>query len=107
MRDKAVDEVTGLLFPFAYEVIFTEARTPRAISAGQLQEIAGHHAERSIVIPDAEEALEAVLAKARPEDAIFVTGSLYLVGAVAAGLETAGKGRAGVRKDLKWRAMHG
>jgi dihydrofolate synthase / folylpolyglutamate synthase len=80
MRDKAVDEVTGLLFPNAYEVIFTEARTPRAISARQLQEIVGHHAGRSLVIPDAEEALEAALAKARPEDAIFVTGSLYLVG---------------------------
>jgi dihydrofolate synthase/folylpolyglutamate synthase len=80
MRDKAVDEVTGLLFPFAYEVIFTEARTPRAISAGQLQEMAGHHAARSLVIPEAEEALDAVLAKARAEDAIFITGSLYLVG---------------------------
>jgi dihydrofolate synthase/folylpolyglutamate synthase len=80
MRDKAVDEVTGLLFPHAYEVIFTEARTPRAISAGRLKELAGHHAVRSLLIPDAEEALETVLAKARPEDAIFVTGSLYLVG---------------------------
>jgi len=80
MRDKAVDEVTGLLFPFAYEVIFTEARNPRAISAGQLLKIAGHHAARSVVIPVAEEALEAALAKARPEDAIFITGSLYLVG---------------------------
>jgi dihydrofolate synthase / folylpolyglutamate synthase len=80
MRDKAVDEVTGLLFPFAYEVIFTEAQTPRAISAGQLQEIAGHHASRSLVIADAEEALETVLGKAGVEDVVFVTGSLYLVG---------------------------
>ncbi|HEY4979963.1 MAG TPA: folylpolyglutamate synthase/dihydrofolate synthase family protein [Candidatus Acidoferrum sp.] len=80
MRDKAVDEVTGRLFPQAYEVIFTEAHTPRAISAAQLQEIAGHHAERSLVIPDAEKALETALIKARPGDAIFITGSLYLVG---------------------------
>lgn len=80
MRDKAVDEVTGLLFPLAYEVIFTQAKTPRAISAAQLQEIAGHHAERSVVIADAEKALESVLTKARAADAIFVTGSLYLVG---------------------------
>ena len=80
MRDKAVDEVTGLLFPQAYEVIFTEAKTPRAISAAQLEEIAGHHAIRSMVISDAEKALEAALEKARPEDAVFITGSLYLVG---------------------------
>jgi dihydrofolate synthase/folylpolyglutamate synthase len=80
MRDKAVDEVAGLLFPYAYEVIFTEAQTPRAISAKQLQELAGHHAERSRALPDAEAALDEALTKARPEDAIFITGSLYLVG---------------------------
>ena len=84
MRDKAVDEVTGILFPHAYEVIFTEARTPRAISAAQLEEIAGHHAERYSIIADAEKALETALAKAQPEDAIFVTGSLYLVGQLRA-----------------------
>jgi dihydrofolate synthase/folylpolyglutamate synthase len=80
MRDKAVDEVTGMLFPLAYAVFFTEARTPRAVSATQLAEMAGHHAERSSIHPVAEEAMEAALAKARPEDAIFITGSLYLVG---------------------------
>jgi len=80
MRDKAVDEVSGILFPHAAEVIFTQPGTPRAVSAAQLAEMAGHHAARFSVIPDAEKALEAALAKARPEDAIFVTGSLYLVG---------------------------
>jgi len=80
MRDKAVDEVTGALFPLAYEVLFTEARTPRAISATQLARMAGHHAERYTVYPEAERALEAALEKAKPEDAVFITGSLYLVG---------------------------
>jgi len=80
MRDKAVDEVTGALFPQAYEVLFTEARTPRAISAAQLARMAGHNAERYIVYPEAESALEAALEKAKAEDAVFITGSLYLVG---------------------------
>jgi dihydrofolate synthase/folylpolyglutamate synthase len=80
MRDKAVDEVTGSLFPHASEVIFTQPGTPRAVSAAQLANLAGHHAERYCVIDDAEAALDAALAKAQPEDAIFVTGSLYLVG---------------------------
>jgi dihydrofolate synthase / folylpolyglutamate synthase len=84
MRDKAVDEVAGVLFPHAYEVIFTEARTPRAISAAQLGEVAGHHAERFVLIADAEKALQLALEKARAEDAIFVTGSLYLVGQIRA-----------------------
>ena len=80
MRDKAVDEVAGSLFPHAAEVIFTQPGNPRAVSAAQLAEVAGHHAERFTVISSAEAALDAALAKARPEDAIFVTGSLYLVG---------------------------
>ena len=80
MRDKAVDEVTGMLFPHAHEVIFTQPGTPRAVSAGQLAEMAGDHAKKFAVIEDAERALESALAKAGPEDAIFITGSLYLVG---------------------------
>src|SRR5467141_3938680 len=80
LRDKAVDEVAGLLFPHAAEVIFTAPRTSRAVSATQLAEIAGHHAARFSVIPDAERAFEYVIAEAAPEDAIFITGSLYLVG---------------------------
>jgi dihydrofolate synthase / folylpolyglutamate synthase len=80
LRDKAVDEIAGILFPRAAEVIFTEPRTCRAISATQLAEIAGHHATRSSVISDAEQALEKALSDARPEDALFITGSLYLVG---------------------------
>jgi len=80
LRDKAVDEVAGLLFPHAAEVIFTAPDTSRAISAKQLAEIAGHHATHFSVIPEAERAFEHALAKAMPQDAIFITGSLYLVG---------------------------
>jgi dihydrofolate synthase/folylpolyglutamate synthase len=80
LRDKAVDEVAGQLFPHAAEVIFTEPRTSRAISAPRLAEIASHHASRFTVSSSAEQALDQALAEAAPEDAIFVTGSLYLVG---------------------------
>jgi dihydrofolate synthase / folylpolyglutamate synthase len=84
LRDKSVDEVAGWLFPLAAEVVLTEPRTPRAISAAQLAEIAGYHARHSETVPDAERALDHVLAKAQPEDAIFVCGSLYLVGQLRA-----------------------
>jgi len=80
LRDKAVDEVAGLLFPHAAEVIFTAPSTSRAVSPAQLAQIVGHHAARFSVIPDAEQAFEHALAEAAPEDAIFITGSLYLVG---------------------------
>jgi dihydrofolate synthase / folylpolyglutamate synthase len=80
LRDKAVDEIAGVLFPRAAEVVFTEPRTSRSISASQLSEIAAHHAGHSSVIADAEQAFDYLLSKATPQDAVFVTGSLYLVG---------------------------
>src|SRR5213080_806171 len=80
LRDKAVDEIVGQLFPHAAEVIFTEPRTSRAISAPRLAEIASHHASSFTVISSAEQALDQALAEAAPGDAIFITGSLYLVG---------------------------
>jgi dihydrofolate synthase/folylpolyglutamate synthase len=80
LRDKAVDEVAGLLFPLAAEVVLTAPSTSRAISASQLEEIAAHYANKCTTIADAEEAIEYALSKASPEDLIFITGSLYLVG---------------------------
>ena len=80
LRDKAVDEIAGQLFPHAAEVIFTEPRTSRAISAARLAEIASHHAASFSIVSSAEQALDQALAEAAPADAIFITGSLYLVG---------------------------
>jgi len=80
MRDKAVDEIAGTLFPYASEVIFTQPRIARALSAAQLAEMAGEYAPQFRVIPNAEAALEEALASAGLNDAVFVTGSLYLVG---------------------------
>jgi dihydrofolate synthase/folylpolyglutamate synthase len=80
MRDKAVDEVTGLLFPLAAEITFTQPNNPRAVSASQLAHMAGHHAAHFSIVDNAEAALDVVLAHAHPDDVIFVTGSLYLVG---------------------------
>jgi dihydrofolate synthase / folylpolyglutamate synthase len=80
LRDKAVDEIAGVLFPHAAEVIFTQPRTTRAISVSQLAEITSHHAGHFTVIPYPEPALEYALERAAPHDAIIVAGSLYLVG---------------------------
>ena len=98
MRDKAVDEVTGLLFPLASEVIFTQPGNPRAVSPAHLAEMAGHHAKHFTVIKDAEDAFDAALAKARPEDAIFITGSLYLVGQLRYAWKERGKVACGEKR---------
>ena len=80
MRDKAVDEIAGLLFPAADSVILTEPLQPRAISAPLLSEMTAHLARESAIVRDPAEALERAIAMASPDDAVFATGSLYLVG---------------------------
>jgi dihydrofolate synthase / folylpolyglutamate synthase len=84
LRDKAVDEVAGYLFPLATEVVITEPKTARAISAAQLADIVSHHASHVSAIPDAEKALESILARAGRSDVVLVAGSLYLVGQIRA-----------------------
>jgi len=81
MRDKAVDEISGLLFPRASAVILTASISqPRAISPTVLAEMTGHHASSLEIIPNPEQALERALELASLEDVIFITGSLFLVG---------------------------
>lgn len=80
VRDKAVDEIAGTLFPRAERVIFTEPRQSRAISAEVLAEMTGHFAKSFAVERDSWRALEGALEIASPGDAVFATGSLFLVG---------------------------
>lgn len=80
MRDKAVDEIAGLLFPRAQEVFLTQPNQSRSISAPLLAEMTSHLAPRFRVVIDPVEAFDLALSMAAPEDAVFVTGSLYLVG---------------------------
>ena len=42
--------------------------------------MAGHHARRVEVVPNPSHALERALELASPEDVVFITGSLFLVG---------------------------
>ncbi len=95
LRDKAVDEIAGLLFPRAAVVILTSPVQSRAISAPVLAEMAAHHAQRAEVVPSPIQALERALELASPDDVIFVTGSLYLVGAVRRYWISRTSGRAG------------
>ncbi len=80
VRDKAVEEITGLLFPRAGHVICTQPRSARAISAQRLAELTSHDAHNVEVISEPEAALARALELARPDDVVFATGSLYLVG---------------------------
>ena len=76
MRDKAIDEIAGILFPLAAEVILTAPRQARALSPEALRNAIEHPNLR--VAPTVAQAL-AMVRDAAPEDAIFVGGSLFLV----------------------------
>jgi dihydrofolate synthase/folylpolyglutamate synthase len=80
VRDKSVDEIAGLLFPLTVSVIVTAPRQPRALSAEALAEMTQHLAPQMTVIGDPREALERAISAAAPDDVVFATGSLYLVG---------------------------
>jgi dihydrofolate synthase/folylpolyglutamate synthase len=80
MRDKAVDEIAGTLFPHAGTVILTQPHQPRAISADLLAEMVGDLADNLHLVSDPGQALDHAIEIASPNDAIFVTGSLFLVG---------------------------
>ena len=76
MRDKAIDEVAGILFPLASELVLTAPDTPRALRPEAMAEFAG----RGHVEPKVEAAIAYARSHAAEEDVIVITGSLFLVG---------------------------
>ena len=79
MRDKSVDEIGETLLPAAQEVILTQVDSERALRPEAMREMFSSH-PRLRTAPRLEQALEIVRAEAAPEDVVFITGSLYLVG---------------------------
>jgi len=77
MRDKAVAEMAAILFPRARRVIVTAPAQARALRPETIRDLADHDSIE--VAPNLAAAL-ARAAGAAPADAIFITGSLFLVG---------------------------
>jgi len=77
MRDKAVEEIAGILFPCADEVIATAPKQSRAVDPETIRELAAHPNLRTA--PNLAAALD-LARSGDPGRVIFVTGSLFLVG---------------------------
>jgi len=77
MRDKAVAEMAAILFPCARHVIVTAPAQARALRPETIRDLSDHDSIE--VAPNLAAAL-ALAAGAGPSDAIFITGSLFLVG---------------------------
>jgi len=76
MRDKAIDEVAGILFPVAAELVLTAPDTPRALRPEVVAELAG----RGHIEPTVPQAIDYARTHAAEDDVIVITGSLFVVG---------------------------
>ncbi len=82
MRDKAMQEITEILFPIAGHVIVTHANNPRSASADEIRQAAARVAA-DIDMEEAEDvalALKRARKQAGTGGLVVVTGSIYIVG---------------------------
>jgi dihydrofolate synthase / folylpolyglutamate synthase len=82
MRDKAISEMTEILFPLAERVIATRPENPRAASPEEIQQAAARTGVEIEVVDDVRLAVERARAVGGPKTVIVITGSIYLVGEV-------------------------
>jgi dihydrofolate synthase/folylpolyglutamate synthase len=79
MRDKAVPEISEILFPEAAAVVLTRPQQARAAQPETIYSLTQHLNNRILIEPSPTMALESALELAKAEDVIFATGSLFLV----------------------------
>ena len=89
MKDKKLGDIAQLLFPKATQLIITAPQNPRAAEPEQLRKLAMDHLSpaKIHVAVSAGAAMRKAKELTPHEGLICVTGSLYLVGEVKAGLD--------------------
>jgi dihydrofolate synthase / folylpolyglutamate synthase len=80
MRDKAISEMTEILFPVADHVIAVRADNPRSASPEEIQQAAKRTGTDIAAAGDVKSALEQARSQAAPDAVLVITGSIYLVG---------------------------
>jgi len=80
MRDKAMAEMTEILFPIADRVIVTQADNPRSATAEEIRQAAHRVVEEMTDAESVASALELASSSAGPLGLVVVTGSIYIVG---------------------------
>ena len=80
MRDKAISEMTEILFPLAERVIVTRPENPRAASPAEIQQAGSRTGAEIETVSNVGAALERARALSGPQTVMVVTGSIYLVG---------------------------
>ncbi|HKV82006.1 MAG TPA: folylpolyglutamate synthase/dihydrofolate synthase family protein, partial [Candidatus Sulfotelmatobacter sp.] len=88
MRDKAISEMTEILFPLSLRVIATRPDNPRAAPPEEIQQAGNRTGAEIEIVPEVRAALEHARACAAGKAVVVVTGSIYLVGEAIGLLET-------------------
>ncbi|MFZ0860931.1 MAG: folylpolyglutamate synthase/dihydrofolate synthase family protein [Candidatus Sulfotelmatobacter sp.] len=87
MRDKAISEMTEILFPLADRVIATRPENPRSASPEEIQQAGSRTGAEIEAVAEMGAALERARRASGPNMVMVVTGSIYLVGEVMRLLE--------------------
>jgi len=82
MRDKAVGEISSILFPLADAVYLTRPGLDRAALPDVILKSALAAPRQTAIEPDPARALAQAVEASLPDDVVLVAGSLFLVGAV-------------------------
>ena len=80
MRDKAISEMTEILFPLAERVIATRPENPRAASPEEIRDAAKRMSVEIEPIAEVKAALDRAREVAGSSAVVVITGSIYLVG---------------------------
>jgi|SRR5579863_519611 dihydrofolate synthase/folylpolyglutamate synthase len=80
MRDKAIGEMTEILFPLAERVIATQADNPRSATAEEIRQAAVRTSAEIEPATDVPSGLERAATLAGSRGVVVITGSIYIVG---------------------------
>ena len=80
MRDKAISEMTEILFPVAEKVFATRPENPRSATPEEIQQAASRTGAEIEAVADVGSALQRAREAAGSKGILVVTGSIYLVG---------------------------
>jgi dihydrofolate synthase/folylpolyglutamate synthase len=89
MRDKAIAEMTEILFPLADRVIAVQPENPRSASPEEIRQAAARMGSDVESAPDVAAALEQARVAAGTGVVLVITGSIYLVGEAMRALKRA------------------
>lgn len=82
MREKAIGEISKILFPLTDDLYLTQPEQARAATPEEILAEARYRPQRIVVEPDPAQALDRACRESSAQDVVLVTGSLFLVGAV-------------------------